>query len=105
MSGSGEAQQIKNTAKDMIEALRQCIHIIKDSQLTEEVSVPSNSPSPSPAPLTPVLNVTGSLNTAEKGAGKQGEEPSPSVEKKQQQQQQHPAENVENTSEQRWVGR
>ena len=35
MNSSEEAKQIRSTAKDMVEALRQSIHIIKDSELAE----------------------------------------------------------------------
>ena len=42
-----EAKQIKDTAKTMMEALRQCIDVMKDSQLVE-LGSPSIEPTPSP---------------------------------------------------------
>ena len=37
LSTSEEAKQLKETSKAMLEALRQCIDIMKDSQLTDHV--------------------------------------------------------------------
>ena len=73
MNGSEEAGQLRGTAKDMLEALRQCIHIIKDSELTETVTSLPSSLEPTPPPLeadmaghAPMVPPTG--ETEEEGA-------------------------------------
>ena len=37
LNSSEEAKQLQETSKAMLEALRQCIDIMKDSQLTDQV--------------------------------------------------------------------
>ena len=39
LNSSEEAKQLQETSKAMLEALRQCIDIMKDSQLTDQVCV------------------------------------------------------------------
>ena len=39
LNSSEEATQLQETSKAMLEALRQCIDIMKDSQLTDQVCV------------------------------------------------------------------
>lgn len=59
LNDSEEASQLKDTAKSMLEALRQCIHVIKDSQLSDSNLCRSNSLEPSPAPEdVPTSNIT-----------------------------------------------
>lgn len=52
MNSTEEANQLRTTAKDMLEALRQCISIIKESELVETSSTVSglNSLEPTPPP-------------------------------------------------------
>ena len=39
LNSSEEAKQLQETSKNMLEALRQCIDIMKDSQLTDQVCI------------------------------------------------------------------
>lgn len=57
MNSTEEAEQLRGTAKNMLEALRQCICIIKESELTETnvISGPNSlGPTPPPPETTPV---------------------------------------------------
>ena len=58
MNGSEEAGLLRATAKDMLEALRQCIHIIKDSELTETVVSDPGSLEPTPPPMETEISGT-----------------------------------------------
>lgn len=53
MNGSEEAGQLRGTAKDMLEAFRQCIHIIKESELSETIVSDPGSLEPTPPPQEP----------------------------------------------------
>jgi hypothetical protein len=53
MNSSEEAKQLRNTAKDMLEAIRQCIYIMKDSELSEGGGVMSGHASLEPTPPPP----------------------------------------------------
>ena len=74
MDNSEEAGLLKGTAKDMLEALRQCIHIIKDSELTETVVSEPGSLEPTPPPLDPDVS---SHTPSSSGAPSLGEAPPP----------------------------
>lgn len=50
LNASEEAKQLSETIKTMMEALRQCIDMIKDSQLAG-IATPSSEASPPPQPL------------------------------------------------------
>lgn len=52
MNSSTEADKLRSTAKNMLDALRQCIHLIKDSELTANIVV-SSPTSSSETPLSP----------------------------------------------------
>ena len=55
-----EANQLRDTAKNMLEALQQCIDIIKDSQLSETEDM-NASHEASPAPEDSNKSVSGEL--------------------------------------------
>ena len=62
VGSSEEANQLKETAKNMLEALRQCILVIKDSQLNDRSNAApfdaETTPSPPPE-TTPAVKVEG----------------------------------------------
>ena len=80
MNTSEEAEQLRGTAKDMLEALRQCINLIKESELAETpvISGP-NSVEPTPPPEGPPGGDCEEAGSIIAAGGPEGVQSSPAV--------------------------
>ncbi len=74
MGSSEEAEQLRETSKNMLEALRQCILVIKDAQLSERsdngpYAGAETTPSPPPEAVPP-----STVKKQKQNGGREGEE-------------------------------